>query len=224
MNKKSLLIVAAVILVVLAAALAWNFFGNQSGVSAGAEAVIRAAATGPNTDLFDMAAMLQISSANEEERAAAQEASEKQMENWQTAVGAYFAEGALEPVSYTHLDVYKRQGKMLPKPAGCDPNRIVFFQPLVVTRFDGLKYLSFVICQTNRKIRLCDSAVPVCVQIFKRSIREKHGPDMEYVCKKVVSFKNSLLRTAKIPAHIDHRASAAQLPVENFFHIAARKT
>lgn len=96
MNKKSLLIVAAVILVVLAAALAWNFFGNQSGVSAGAEAVIRAAATGPNTDLFDMAAMLQISSANEEERAAAQEASEKQMENWQTAVGAYFAEGALE--------------------------------------------------------------------------------------------------------------------------------
>ena len=58
MNKKSLLIVAAVILVVLAAALAWNFFGNQSGVSAGAVAVIRAATAGPNPGLVGMAAML----------------------------------------------------------------------------------------------------------------------------------------------------------------------
>lgn len=95
MNKKSLLMVGAVVLV-LVVVLAWNLLGGQARVSEGAESVIRAAATGPNTDLFDMAAMLQISSANEEERAAAQEASEKQMENWQTAVGAYFAEGALE--------------------------------------------------------------------------------------------------------------------------------
>ncbi len=99
MNKKSLLIAAAVILVVLAAALAWNFFGNQSGVSAGAEAVIRAATTGPNPDLYDSEASAQIglgAELTEEERTAMQETADRQLAAWEAAVGQYFAEGALE--------------------------------------------------------------------------------------------------------------------------------
>lgn len=99
MNKKSLLIAAAVILVVLAAALAWNFFGGEEGVSAGAEAVIRAATTGPNPDLYNPEASMQIglgAEPTEEERAAAQKAAEQQQANWEAAVGQYFAEGALE--------------------------------------------------------------------------------------------------------------------------------